>query len=201
MGAKQDLRGRKFGRLLVIEESGRANGGVVWSCECECGNIANVRANHLKRGMIVSCGCYNKELMTKHGNSLTKLHQVWANIKDRCLNDNYAHKENYGGRGIGICEEWADSYEAFEEWSLSNGYEEGLTIDRIDNNGDYEPDNCRWTDMKVQCRNRRNNVILESNGERRCLAEWAEITNQPYMRLSSRHRRGWSDHEVIYGRA
>lgn len=201
MGAKQDLRGQRFGKLTVIEEAGRANGGVVWRCKCDCGNEVSIRANALRMGRSVSCGCYNKEVITKHGSSRTKLHHVWQCIKDRCLNENYAHRKTYGGRGIGICEEWAKSYEAFEKWALSNGYKKGLTIDRIDNDGDYEPSNCRWVTMKVQCRNRRNNVVLESKGERHCLAEWAELTKQPYSRLASRHRRGWSDHEIIYGRA
>lgn len=201
MGAKLDLTGRRFGRWTVLEEAGRRNGGVMWKCRCDCGTVREVRSNHLVMNRSVSCGCYNKEIITTHGNTKTDLHHVWANMKDRCLNAKSSESKNYLKRGITICKEWIESYEAFERWAKENGYKKGLTLDRIDNDGNYEPSNCRWADMKTQCRNRRSNVFLEYLGERHCISEWAEITNQPYARLSSRHRRGWSDKEIIFGRA
>lgn len=200
MGAKLDLTGQRFGKLTVLEECGRRGGGVLWRCRCDCGNITEVRSNHLRRGAVVSCGCYNREKDRTHGQSHTPLHHVWQCIKDRCLNENYSHRDTYGGRGITICEEWLD-FNAFYDWAMSNGYKEGLTIDRIDNNGGYEPSNCRWADMKTQCRNRRSNVVIECDGEKHCLSEWAEILREPYAKLVSRHRRGWSDREILFGRA
>lgn len=204
MGYKVDLTGKKFGRLTVIRETDqRKSGSVVWECKCDCGNTVFVSQNHLSRGATVSCGCYNAEKDKTHGMSHTHLHTVWACMKDRCLNPNHPQFKDYGGRGIKICDEWLDS-SAFIEWAKENGYREDergkCTLDRIDVNGNYEPSNCRWVSMKEQCRNRRNNVIIEYNGEKHCLSEWAEILKVPYSRLQSRRRRGWSTREMLFGR-
>ena len=196
MGAKVDLVGQRFGRLTVLEECGRQGGGVVWRCQCDCGNITEVRSNHLRRGAIVSCGCYNREKDRTHGQSHTPLHHVWQCIKDRCLNENYAYRDTYGGRGITICDEWLD-FNAFYAWAIANGYKEGLTIDRIDNNGGYEPNNCRWVDMKVQGRNRRNNHLLTFNGETHCVTEWAELMGIKASTICTRLRRGWSVEDAL----
>lgn len=200
MGKYIDLTGQRFGRLTVVAECGRRNGSVTWKCQCDCGNVTEARSNHLRRGLIRSCGCLNKEVITKNGQSRTHLYHVWQCIKDRCLNKNYAYWKNYGGRGVTVCEEWRD-FEKFRKWAMENGYREGLTIDRINNDGNYEPSNCRWTDQKTQTRNRRSNVPIEHNGERHCLSEWAEILGVPYARLHSRFRRGWTPTEILYGRA
>lgn len=197
MGTKQDLTGNRYGRLTVLSENGRKGGGVVWRCKCDCGNITDVRANHLKRGAVVSCGCYNSQVIRTHDLSKTKLYHTYQNMKYRCENEDSDEYKNYGSRGIRVL--W-NNFESFYEWSMANGYKDGLTIDRIDVNGDYSPTNCRWATMKQQCRNRRTNVIIEYLGEKHCLSEWAEITNQPYARLQSRYRRGWSDREIILGR-
>lgn len=202
MGAKVDLTGQRFGRLTVIRESKeRLNGGVTWLCRCDCGNEVIVRSNSLRRGRTLSCGCYNHDVITKHGMGRTRLHGIWGNIRYRCENPTAINTADYGGRGIEVCEEWSNSFEAFRDWALANGYRDDLTIDRIDVNGNYEPSNCRWATLKEQGRNKRNNVLITYNGETHCMAEWAEITNQPRTRLQMRHRRGWSDEEILFGRA
>lgn len=205
MGRRIDLLGQRFGRLTVIEEtSQRANGSILWKCRCDCGNTVLVRSNHLRRGGVLSCGCFNKEKGVTHGDTHTHLYATWRSLKDRCNNPNHPQYKDYGGRGIKVCDEWNGNYEAYREWSLLNGYADtkrgDCTIDRIDVNGNYEPSNCRWVDMKAQCRNRRNNVVIECDGESHCLSEWAEMLGEPYQKLVSRHRRGWKPHEILYGR-
>lgn len=206
MGAKLDLTGRRFGRWLVLEETNeRRKGSVMWLCKCDCGTVRAVSASSLKTGKSVSCGCYNKEVITSHGLSHTRLHHAWESMIDRCTNPNSKEYANYGGRGIKVCDEWLNSFEAFRDWSYANSFDMTAprgkcTIDRIDVNGSYEPDNCRWVDMKIQCRNRRNNVVIECNGESHCLAEWAEILGEPYRKLATRCHRGWSPYEILYGR-
>lgn len=205
MGAKEDLTGRRIGRLTVISETDeRRSGSVVWLCKCDCGTYKRISANGLRSGRVLSCGCYNKEKDRTHGLTHTRLYRIWDSMVSRCSNPNEPEYKNYGGRGITFCEEWRD-FGKFYEWAYANGYDENAkrgdcTIDRIDVNGNYEPSNCRWVDMKVQCRNRRNNVVIECDGEKHCLSEWAEILGVPYQQLSSRYRRGWSPYEILHGR-
>lgn len=199
MGAKLDLRGQKFGRLTVLEEAGRAGGGVLWKCQCDCGNIVNVRSNHLRRGAQVSCGCYSRKIHASHGKSRTDIHHVWQCMKDRCLNPNAQEAKHYIDRGIKVCDEWLD-FNNFYEWAMANGYKKGLSLDRIDNDGNYEPSNCRWATAKQQCRNRSNNVVLTWNGESHCVSEWAEILGINKTTIFTRLRRGWSVDDAL-GRA
>lgn len=203
MGKKGDLTGRRFGRLTVIsEDDARWSGSVVWLCKCDCGNYKRVRASHLKRGAVISCGCYNKQKDFVHGESNTRLHHIWACMLDRCTNPNSAEADRYIDRGIKVCDEWLNSYEAFAEWSKANGYIEDAkrgdcTLDRIDNDGDYSPSNCRWVDMKVQGRNRRNNHLLTLDGKTHCIAEWGEIMGIDPSRISKRLERGWNIRDAI----
>lgn len=199
---KLDLKGKRFGRLVALEEVGRSSEGqVLWKCQCDCGNTSLVRATALRSGHIRSCGCASQEAVTKHGMSKTRLHRIWCLITDRCENPHNGSWDNYGGRGIKVCSEWRNSFEAFRDWSLANGYQDDLSIDRINNDGDYEPNNCRWATVKEQSRNRRSNVILTYNGESHCMVEWAEILKVPRQRLANRYRRGWSTQEILFGRA
>lgn len=204
MGCKVDLTGKRFGRLTVIRETDiRKNGSVVWECRCDCGNIVFAKQNHLARGAVVSCGCYNKDVITIHGMTNSKLFNVWSSMKLRCFCETHPQYKDYGGRGITVCDEWLE-FDNFHKWAIENGYKEGkrgkYTIDRIDVNGNYEPSNCRWADMKVQARNRRNNVVVEYNGEKHCLAEWADIMGIPYTTIASRWRRHWSTRDMLFGR-
>lgn len=204
MGKRIDLLGQRFGRLTVINETSmRANGSILWECRCDCGNTVLVRSSHLRRGGVLSCGCYNQEIITTHGDKDNPLYHTYQCMKNRCNSPSNPQYKDYGGRGIKVCEEWANSYEAFKEWSLANGYKPNCkrgecTIDRIDNDGDYSPENCRWVDMKVQGRNRRNNHLLTINGETHCIVEWAEIAGIVPGRISTRLRRGWSAYDAVF---
>lgn len=134
--------------------------------------------------------------MTKtHNKSNTKLHLVWITMRQRCNNDKSQRFELYGGRGIKVCREWDEDFMSFYRWSLSNGYKEGLSIDRIDNNGDYEPDNCRWVDQKEQNNNTRRTNFITYKGKTQSLKQWSEELNLNYSTLRSRLRIGWSVEE------
>lgn len=143
-----DLTGMRFGRLIVLQRCGSKGGNAAWECACECGNKVVVKGNNLIFGTSRSCGCLERELvaerMTTHGMSTTPLYRTWAGIKRRCYNRNLKVYQKYGAKGITMCDEWKDSFLAFCNWAVANGYKEGLTIDRIDSAGNYEPNNCQW---------------------------------------------------------
>lgn len=168
-----DLTGNKFGKLTVICRKGSNDkGNAMWKCICDCGNVVVVNSNHLRSGNTCSCGCTRGE---KHGLTNTRIYRIWQAMKNRCYNQNVVHFGDYGGRGITVCEEWKNSFSAFYDWAISNGYSDELTIDRIDFNGNYEPSNCRWVNMKMQNNNTRHNRTITKNGETHSVSEWAEI--------------------------
>lgn len=204
----RDIVGQRFGRLTVISFAGRGcDGRGRWLCQCDCGNQKIVSNSNLGRG-VVSCGCKRKEDLAKngfrlkHGQSRSRLYGVWGAMVDRCENPNAHEYENYGGRGIKICDEWRTNFEAFAEWAYANGYDEKAkrresTLDRIDVDGDYEPSNCRFASAKEQNRNRRSNVMITYNGETHCMSEWAEIAGIPYGTFQHRLYKGWSVEDAI----
>lgn len=203
MGIK-DITGKRFGRLVAIEPVGRDNRGyVLWRCKCDCGNEKLASLKSLGHGTS-SCGCYAREKSAerceKHGMSRSRLYNVHRTMLGRCNNPNAHQYENYGGRGIKVCDEWHD-FKKFAEWALANGYREGkrgeCTLDRIDPNGNYEPNNCRWVTMKTQERNRRNNNLVTYNGETHCISEWAEIVGLKCVTLRHRLKAGWSVEKAL----
>lgn len=192
-----DLTGQQLGRLTVIERAGsdkRRN--ALWVCQCECGDKVIARACDLKSGHTTSCGCFKRERQlasaTKHGGKKTRLYHIWEGMKSRCLNRAERSYKDYGGRGITVCEEWAQSFGAFRDWALANGYRDDLTIDRIDNDGNYCPENCHWATKKEQGNNRRSNRKITHNGETHTLTQWAELIGIKRETLSQRLRNGWS---------
>lgn len=191
MGKVIDMTGMKIGMLTVISRDNSAHGSGVharWICKCECGNIVSI-SSHALRGKSPqkSCGCLPAKMHTTHGYSDTRLYAIWICMKQRCRNPNNRNYRQYGARGISVCEEWKD-FETFRSWALSNGYDEtakrGIcTIDRINNDGNYGPDNCRFVSQKIQSNNRRNTVKVLFKGEQRTLSEISQLTGVCYGTL------------------
>lgn len=156
---------------------------VRWECKCSCGSEKQiiVTARDLRRGHSKSCGCIRTENVIKkcstHRETDSRLYHIWCGIKSRCLNKNNNKYKNYGGRGITVCDEWLNSYESFRDWAIQHGYSDELSIDRVDVNGNYAPNNCRWVNAFVQANNRTDNFVIEHNNEKHTLHEWALITN------------------------
>lgn len=204
-----NLIGKKIGRLTVIkEELERKKGYKQYLCLCECGNEVIVRSDLLRSQTVKSCGCLAKEIRSSicyklgksritHGSSNTRLYKIYSNMKDRCNNkNNYAYKY-YGARGIKICKEWENDFSVFQKWAISNGYQDTLTIDRIDNDRGYCPDNCRWVTPGQQCLNTRSNKYITYNNKTQTLKEWADELGLKYTKLWKRLKRGWSFEEAI----
>ena len=191
-----DLTNHRFGRLFVVKKHGHKGKAVAWLCKCDCGEEVVVRGNDLRRGVTQSCGCLHNEVFaersTRHGLHGTRLYNIWGLMVQRCYNKETPCYDDYGGRGIDICPEWRESFQAFYEWSMGNGYRENLTIDRIDNDKGYFPGNCRWVTRKAQANNTRRNHYITYNGETHTLAEWAEALGFHPNTLGSRIYRGWS---------
>jgi len=192
-GTVKDITGNKYGRLTVLGLDSVRNRSSYWLCLCECGNEKVVRNDCLKSGNTRSCGCLNREPREViHGLARTRLYRIYHAMKQRCYNPNANHYDRYGGRGIRICDEWLNDFQTFAEWAISDGYASGLTIDRIDNDGNYEPSNCRWVTQRVQTRNSSRNTSIEYNGERRILTDWCELYGVNIATAAHRLARGWS---------
>ena len=198
---KIDMTNKQFGRLLVIEQSDYVkHGRPRWLCRCDCGNEVVVDGTPLRRGDVVSCGCARKEraiAMAKghitHGGSKTRLYRIWHRMKCRCYKINAPDYARYGGRGITVCDEWLKDFESFRSWALSNGYNENLTIDRINVNGNYCPSNCRWADAITQHNNTRSNHFLTFRGETLTISQWSARYGINKNTLWSRiGKYGWS---------
>lgn len=201
--------GDRFGRLVIIKETyssryGKHSTKRNFICLCDCGVVKTVQLEKLVRRHFrtQSCGCYARnqsaKILFKHGNSGTRLYQIWSAMKSRCFCETDYHYKWYGARGILVFKQWADDYMVFHNWAMSNGYSDGLTIERKNVDGDYCPDNCTWTPLTLQARNTRTNHRITYNGDTRCLAEWSEILGISYSMLSQRISvYGWSFEEAI----
>ncbi len=188
---KNELARQRFGKLVAVKSYYDKDKKVtLWECKCDCGNTCYVRANRLVHGRTKSCGCLRKDSnlknKTTHGMAHTRIYNAWHSMKARCYNPTNHNYHRYGGRGISVCDEWKDSFESFYEWATSNGYSDDLTLDRVDNNGNYCPDNCRWVTTKVQNNNREVSINITYNGKTQNLSQWCKELNLPYMRIYQR---------------
>jgi len=195
-GRFQDLTGQTFNRLFVLGWAGRnKHGRLMWNCRCSCGNELLVSGNALSRKNTKSCGCLKNEITGNrrrtHGLSRSPEYKSWSQMISRCENENNPDYQSYGGRGISICREWRNSFEQFLT-DMGNMPDSSFEIERMNNDGGYCPTNCRWATRKEQTRNKRTTRWLEHNGERRSLAEWAEIYGISARMLWARLNRGWS---------
>ena len=191
--------GEKYGRLTVIENHHPKDEVV---CLCECGNIKIVRAANVFHGRTRSCGCLFKEGNNfKHGDrrkgDKNRLYMIWKSMRERCATPSQNRYKNYGGRGIKVCSEW-DDYLVFKEWALANGYNDSLTIDRIDPNGNYEPSNCRWATIKQQANNRTSNYLITIDGVTHTMTEWSDLSGIKAYTIRARLKRGWSEYDAVY---
>lgn len=208
----EDLTCKRFGKLVV---TGRApdkfnkdgTRRIAWYCDCDCGTknyiVDGASLRNTKRGT-KSCGCLIKDINSsnpghnrRHNMCRTRLYAIWCNMKTRCTNSNNAKYERYGGRGISICNEWIYNFDNFKNWAYKTGYNDSLTLDRIDYDGNYCPENRRWATQKMQQNNRSSNAILQYNNKRKTVAEWANVFNIKYQTLLSRLRRGWEVEKAL----
>lgn len=205
----KDLTGLRVGKLMVIGrgEDKIAKSGkrlVQWECMCDCGRKTLVTTGHLQGEHTQSCGCMRKIACGKmgkatfvHGKENTKLYHTWMCMKSRCNNAANKRYRAYGERGIKICREWAESFTAFRDWALANGYRDDLTIDRIDVNGNYCPENCRWATLIEQANNKRNNHRIAAMGEEHTVAEWSRIMGISANVIHARLRHGWTEIRAV----
>lgn len=199
--------GNQYGRLLVI---GRAEnckqGQAQWECLCDCGKTCVVSGSNLRRGKQISCGCYGREVNAKNDVPTElrqgRIYRIWQRMISRCTNPRNSRYYTYGARGIKVCDEWTNDYMKFHEWAIENGYSDNLSIDRIDNDGNYEPSNCRWATNTQQVRNTSKTVFITYNGEKRPLTEWCEMLHLKRSTVYARlHDYGWTNpKEILFGR-
>lgn len=207
MGQAKDLTGQRFGRLTAISaEKDKEGRRYIWTCLCDCGNYTKATTVSLTHGLKKSCGCIQRDILyernEKHGHSRERLYNVWKGMRSRCRNPHHKSYFKYGGRGIDVCHEW-DDYEAFRQWALSNGYQEDAkygicTLDRVDVNKGYAPDNCRWVDELTQANNTRVNRLLTYNGKTQTVAEWSrELEISLHILYARLNALGWSVEKTL----
>lgn len=188
--------GEKFEDWTYISDSvDRKHYGVF---KCKCGTIKEIYKYNVLSGKSKRCkACQNNKTAAKNGD-YAKIHRAWYRAVSRCENPKNQSYRRYGGRGICICDEWKNNPDNFVNWAVSNGWEDGLSLERIDNDGDYCPENCRWATAKEQARNRSLNVVIEHNGEVHCLSEWCEILGIPDYLARNRYRRGQRNFDTVF---
>ena len=202
MGNLIDLTGQRFGRWVVLEKAPRRPKvpGSFWLCKCDCGTIKEVHSRRLRDGSSTSCGCWRREWASE-ANSIhhmvnTRLYRIWFHMRQRCANVNAINYKSYGGRGITVCDEW-QSFLPFYEWAIKSGYDDSLTIDRIDNDKGYSPSNCRWVDAITQANNKRNNHYITVGDKTESISSWARITGIERSTITKRIESGWSEVEAV----
>ena len=211
--AGKNLIGQKFGRLTVIKfkEIDKKTRQKIWLCQCDCGNEKEVITSYLTSGDTSSCGCYRRECELKnlkqarergvnktHGMHNSRIYHIWIDMKIRCYNLNNPAYKYYGGRGIKVCDEWKNDFMSFYNWAINNGYNNKLTLDRINNNGNYEPNNCMWATWKEQGNNRRTTRKITLYGETKNAYEFEKQYGIKAGLLIKRFDKGYEDWKIIY---
>lgn len=190
-----NIEGYYFGRLKVLFYYDTHRKAAMWLCECACGNFKVIEGKSLRAGKTKSCGCILEE--RKYYLCGTRIHNIYKNMKTRCYLKTKGDYKYYGGRGISVCDEWKESFIAFAEWAIASGYEDGLTLDREDNSGNYSPDNCRWVTRQRQSNNMSSNHVITFNGKSLSIADWArEIGIKPDT-IFNRIRDDWSEEDAL----
>lgn len=200
MANRIDMTNKRFGRLVVIKpDKKNRHGDLYWLCKCDCGNIKSINGTKLRNGWTRSCGCLQKdwasEKFSSHKMSDSSLYRIWENMKTRCYNPKSNRFYRYGGRGIKVCDEWLD-FNNFVEWALSNGYEEGLSIERKNINQNYEPNNCCWIPLKNQTQNRSNTVWITYQNQTMCMAEFSRIMKVSVNVIRNRIKKGMTGDQM-----
>lgn len=192
----KDIKNMRFGKLTVVDKTTPSkSGNARWVCLCDCGNKTIVIGSHLRSGHTTSCGC-NKLSDQACGFSDTRLYRIWVNMHKRCYDKNHDSYKWYGGRGIRVCNEWK-TFLTFKAWAERSGYEDSLSIDREDGDGNYTPMNCRWQTQKEQMNNVSSNKIITFNGENLTQSEFADKYNLKYHTVTNRLRAGWSVERIV----
>lgn len=195
MPVLKDMTGQKFSELTVLKRDGSRGGKALWLCLCSCGTLHETTGERLRNGQARSCGCKQHSKKADPKNS-SRLHTIWKHMKERCNNPNCARYPHYGGRGIRVCPEW-ETFTVFYNWAIHNGYKDNLSLERIDVNGNYCPENCTWITMQEQANNKTVTRYLSYNGETHNIAEWGRILNVNYRVIWNRKKLGWSDERTL----
>jgi len=197
----KDISGMKFGSLVVIEKD-MATRKNYWICKCDCGNLKSIFRGHLTANRIDNCGCLTikRRAANKrtHGETNTRLFKIWNGMINRCRKIDKENYKHYGNRGIVVCDEWKNNYIEFKKWALNNGYSDNLSIDRVDNNGNYEPSNCRWATNKEQANNKSTSHFITYKNETHTKSEWCEILKIPTWTITNRIKYGWSLEKALF---
>ena len=198
----KDITGQRFGRLVALKPAYKKNRRWYWLCKCDCGKEKIINGGHIGRE-INSCGCLIKDVSKykkykTHQQSYTRLYRIWSGVKQRCLNPKASKYEHYGGRGITLCDEWKKDFKNFSIWAKEKGYHDKLTIDRIDVNGNYEPNNCRWITQQEQCENTRRNKKITYKGKTQNLKAWCRELDLNYNTIRSRFEKEKSSIEKLF---
>lgn len=193
-----DIKGQRFGKWTVLRKGSVRKGGARWVCRCDCGTVHTVNSWTLRNGHSTQCVDCN---VATHGGSKDDAYQPWHAMRQRCYNPKYHAYHRYGGRGIRMCQEWRNDYLSFKKWALANGYRNDLQLDRIDNDGNYEPSNCRWITRREQANNRHTNIMLTVMGATKTLREWSCYSGDRRATIYRRYYLGWNKYECVFGRS